>query len=255
MGRLNGKVAIITGGASGLGKATGALMVAEGATVILTDIQEVEGAKVAAEIAATGGHCEFIAHDTTVESQWQAICSDVTERHGSLDILLNGAGVGGAGGYLEDMDFATWRHCLSVNLDGVFLGCKHGIRAMRQTGGGAIINISSIIGIAGMSASGNYCASKGGVRLLSKAAALECAQKTPLVRVNSIHPGFIDTPMVSSAIQQRGQKFSDYIKNNVPMGRLGEPLDIAEGVVYLASDGARFVTGTELVIDGGFLAR
>lgn len=255
MARLQDKVAILTGGASGLAKATGALMVAEGATVILTDIQEVEGANIAAEIAATGGKCEFIPHDTTDEAQWEAICADVVARHGSLDILLNSAGVGGAGGDLEDMDFATWRHCLAVNLDGVFLGCKHAIRTMRQTGGGSIINISSILGIVGMSSTSNYCASKGGVRLLTKAAAIECANKTPLVRVNSIHPGFIDTPMVSSAMQRRGQKFSDYIDNNVPMGRLGEPLDIAEGVVYLASHGARFVTGTELVIDGGFLAR
>ena len=126
---------------------------------------------------------------------------------------------------------------------------------MRQGSGGSIINISSIFGVAGMSQSGNYCASKGGVRLLSKAAALECAKKTPLVRVNSIHPGFIDTPMVASAVQRRGQAFSDYIDNNVPLGGLGQPMDIAEGVVYLASDAAGFVTGSELVIDGGFLAR
>ena len=253
--RLKGKVALLTGGASGLGRATGELMAAEGATVVLTDIQEVEGEKVAADIAATGATCLFRAQDTTSEAGWEAICAEILDRFGHLDILLNGAGVGGAGGDLEEMALETWRHCLAVNLDGVFLGCKHGIRAMRQGSGGSIINISSIFGIAGMSQSGNYCASKGGVRLLSKAAALECAKKTPLVRVNSIHPGFIDTPMVASAVQQRGQAFSDYIDNNVPLGGLGQPMDIAEGVVYLASDAAGFVTGSELVIDGGFLAR
>ena len=169
--------------------------------------------------------------------------------------MLNGAGVGGSGIEIEDMDFSIWRNCLSVNLDGVFLGCKYGIKAMRNGRGGSIINISSILGFAGLATATNYCASKGGVRLLTKAAALECARKTPLVRVNSIHPGFIDTPMVAGAIQRRGSEFRNYIEENVPLGKLGEPSDIAEGVVYLASDGAKFVTGTELTIDGGFLAR
>ena len=173
----------------------------------------------------------------------------------TLDILLNGAGVGSSAVDIEDMEMDTWRHCLSVNLDGVFLGCKHGIRTMRKSNGGSIINISSILGFSGLATATNYCASKGGVRLLSKAAALECARKTPIIRVNSIHPGFIDTPMVAGAIQRRGPEFRDYIESNVPMGTLGMPSDIAEGVLYLASDVSKFVTGTELVIDGGFLAR
>ena len=193
--------------------------------------------------------------DTTSEEGWREICDYILERHGHLDILLNGAGVGGSGIEIEDMDFSIWRNCLSVNLDGVFLGCKYGIKAMRNGRGGSIINISSILGFAGLATATNYCASKGGVRLLTKAAALECARKTPLVRVNSIHPGFIDTPMVAGAIQRRGSEFRNYIEENVPLGKLGEPSDIAEGVVYLASDGAKFVTGTELTIDGGFLAR
>ena len=193
--------------------------------------------------------------DTTSEGGWREICDYILERHNYLDILLNGAGVGGSGIEIEDMDFSIWRNCLSVNLDGVFLGCKYGIKAMRKGRGGSIINISSILGFAGLATATNYCASKGGVRLLTKAAALECARKTPLVRVNSIHPGFIDTPMVAGAIQRRGPEFRNYIEENVPLGKLGEPSDIAEGVVYLASDGAKFVTGTELTIDGGFLAR
>lgn len=255
MGRLDGKVALITGGASGLGKATGQLMAKEGATVVLSDLQEVEGTAVSKQINENGGHCFFIKQDTTSEEGWQDICDSILENHGHLDILLNGAGVGSSAVEIEDMDFSTWRNCLSVNLDGVFLGCKYGIRAMRKGNGGSIINISSILGFAGLATATNYCASKGGVRLLTKAAALECARKTPLVRVNSIHPGFIDTPMVAGAIQRRGPEFRNYIEENVPLGELGEPNDIAEGVVYLASDGAKFVTGTELTIDGGFLAR
>ena len=255
MGRLDGKVALITGGASGLGKATGKLMAKEGATVVLSDLQEVEGTAVSKQIKENGGHCFFIKQDTTSEEGWQDICDSILENHGHLDILLNGAGVGSSAVEIEDMDFSTWRNCLSVNLDGVFLGCKYGIRAMRKGNGGSIINISSILGFAGLATATNYCASKGGVRLLTKAAALECARKTPLVRVNSIHPGFIDTPMVAGAIQRRGPEFRNYIEDNVPLGELGEPIDIAEGVVYLASDGAKFVTGTELTIDGGFLAR
>ena len=255
MGRLDGKVALLTGGASGLGKATAQLMAAEGATVVLTDIQNVEGEKVASAIQEDGGACTFKSQDTTDEKRWEAVCAEILEEHRHLDILLNGAGVGSNAINLEDMDLEVWRRCLSVNLDGVFLGCKHGIRAMRQGTGGSIINISSILGFAGLATASNYCASKGGVRLLSKAAALECARKTPLVRVNSIHPGFIDTPMVASAIQRRGPEFKQYIEANVPLGELGEPCDIAEGVVYLASDAAKFVTGSELTIDGGFLAR
>ena len=255
MGRLDGKVALITGGASGLGKATGQLMAKEGATVVLSDLQEVEGTAVSKQIKENGGHCFFIKQDTTSEEGWQDICDSILGNHGQLDILLNGAGVGSSAVEIEDMDFSTWRSCLSVNLDGVFLGCKYGIRAMRKGNGGSIINISSILGFAGLATATNYCASKGGVRLLTKAAALECARKTPLVRVNSIHPGFIDTPMVAGAIQRRGPEFRNYIEDNVPLGELGEPIDIAEGVVYLASDGAKFVTGTELTIDGGFLAR
>ena len=255
MGRLRDKVALITGGASGLGKATGQLMAKEGATVILTDLQEVEGMAVSKQIIDNGGKSSFMKQDTTSEEGWREICDYILERHGHLDILLNGAGVGGSGIEIEDMDFSIWRNCLSVNLDGVFLGCKYGIKAMRNGRGGSIINISSILGFAGLATATNYCASKGGVRLLTKAAALECARKTPIVRVNSIHPGFIDTPMVAGAIQRRGPEFRNYIEENVPLGKLGEPSDIAEGVVYLASDGAKFVTGTELTIDGGFLAR
>ena len=255
-GRLAGKVALITGGASGLGRATGALMAQEGATVVLSDRSVHDGREAAREIALDGGRCSFLELDTTAERQWEMVCDGVMRDHGRLDILLNGAGVGSDGVKLEDMELATWRACLAVNLDGVFLGCKHGIRTMRRGGtGGSIINISSILGMAGLVRSANYCASKGGVRLLTKAAALECAGYVPRIRVNSIHPGFIDTPMVARAKQRRGPEFEGYIETNVPFGELGTPVDIAESVLYLASDAARFVTGSELVVDGGFLAR
>ncbi len=162
MGRLDGKVALLTGGASGLGRATGELMAKEGATVVLSDIQTVEGENVAALIRAAGGACTFKAHDTTEEAQWKRVCAEILEEHGHLDILLNGAGVGGGGVGIEEMELAMWRRCIAINLDGVFLGCKHGIRTMRQGSGGSIINISSILGLVGSPNVSNYAASKGG---------------------------------------------------------------------------------------------
>ncbi len=254
MSKLNGKTALLTGGASGLAKAAGQLMAQEGARVILSDIQRVEGENVASEIRENGGIADFKFHDVTAEKDWQLIISEIVEEYGSLDILLNGAGVAGAGVPLVETDMETWRHCIAVCLDSVFLGCKYGIKAMSQGAGGSIINISSIFGISGNRGSANYCAAKGGVTVLSKAAALECAPKTPRIRVNSIHPGFIDTPMLAGAIQKRGPQFREFIEDRVPFGMIGEPKDIAEGVLYLASDSSKFVTGTELVIDGGFLA-
>ena len=245
MGRLRDKVALITGGASGLGKATGQLMAKEGATVILTDLQEVEGTAVSKQIIDNGGKCSFMKQDTTSEEGWREICDYILERHNYLDILLNGAGVGGSGIEIEDMDFSIWRNCLSVNLDGVFLGCKYGIKAMRKGRGGSIINISSILGFAGLATATNYCASKGGVRLLTKAAALECARKTPLVRVNSIHPGFIDTPMTE--ILNNEQKSN--LEDRIPSKRLGKPEDVGAAVVYLASDEASYVNGATIHVN------
>lgn len=255
MGRLKGKVALITGAASGIGRQTARLMAQEGATVVLTDIRAHEGEQAAAEIASSDGAARFLALDVTQEADWENAVEAVMEEDGHLDILVNNAGIPGAGIRLEEMSLDTWRQCISICLDGVFLGVKHGIRAMRQGDGGSIVNISSIAGKIGIPTSGNYCAAKGGVKLLTKTAALECANKDPLVRVNSVHPGFIDTDLLAGAIQHRGRWFSEYIETTVPMATLGEAADIAEGIVYLASDAAKFVTGSELVIDGGFLAR
>ena len=252
MGRLEGKVALITGAASGIGQKSAELMAREGATVVLTDIRDIEGEKSAAEI---GDAASYLALDVTKEADWEAATETVMDETGHLDILVNNAGIPGAGVKLEDMELETWHQCISICLDGVFLGIKHGIRAMKKGTGGSIVNTSSIAGKIGIPMSGNYCAAKGGVKLLTKTAALECANTDPVVRVNSVHPGFIETDLLQSAIQHRGRWFSEYIDSTVPMAKLGETADIAEGIFYLASDAAKFVTGSELVIDGGFLAR
>ncbi len=255
MARLEGKVALITGAASGIGQKTAQLMAREGATVVLTDIRDIEGERSAAEIVDDGGAARYLALDVTKETDWETAIETVMDEAGQLDILVNNAGIPGAGIKLEDMEMETWRLCISICLDGVFLGIKHGIRAMKKGTGGSIVNTSSIAGKIGIPMSGNYCAAKGGVKLLTKTAALECAKTDPVVRVNSVHPGFIETDLLQSAIQHRGRWFSEYIDSTVPMAKLGETEDIAEGILYLASDAAKFVTGSELVIDGGFLAR
>ncbi|MDP6343592.1 MAG: glucose 1-dehydrogenase [Alphaproteobacteria bacterium] len=258
MARVAGKVALVTGGASGIGRATAGLLAREGATVVLSDLQDEAGeraaAEIAAEITADVGSARYLHHDVTDEAAWEAVIGAVVEDHGGLDILVNNAGVGGNGLPIDEMPMAVWRQCLAVNLDGVFLGVKHGIRAMKERGG-AIINTSSILGIVGLPLTANYAASKGGVRLLTKTAAIECAARGLPIRVNSVHPGFIDTPMVDGAIQLRGPELKQQIETLQPTGSLGEPMDIAEGILYLASDAAKFVTGSELVIDGGYLAR
>ncbi len=252
MGRLEGKTTLITGAASGIGRETARAMAREGARVVLSDIRTVEGEKAADEI---GDAASFQPLDVTREEDWERVVETVIGEAGQLDILVNNAGIPGAGIRIEDMEMETWRHCIAICLDGVFLGVKHGIRAMHRGDGGSIVNISSIAGKIGIPTSGNYCAAKGGVKLLTKTAALECADIDPVVRINSVHPGFIDTDLLAGAIQHRGPWFREYIENTVPMGKLGAVEDIAEGCVYLASDAAKFVTGSELVIDGGFLAR
>lgn len=255
MGRVDGKVALVTGGASGIGRASALLLAREGAKIMVTDLQQETGEAVASEIVGSGGHAHFMSHDVTDETEWQNVIDATHERFGGLDVLVNNAGVGGGGVFIDEMELEVWRHCLAVNLDGVFLGVKHGIRAMIRTGRGSIINTSSILGVVGLPRTANYAASKGGVRLLTKAAAVECAARKLDIRVNSIHPGFIETPLVAGAIQQRGPEMREMIESLQPTGEMGRPDDIANGVLYLASDESRFVTGSELVIDGGYLAR
>jgi len=252
-GRVQGKVAIVTGAASGLGAASARRLAQEGACVMLTDRSVATGEAAAEAILAIGGRAAFMAHDVTSEEDWAAVVAGTLKAFGRIDVLVNNAGVGG-GAALMEMSLADWRALLAINLDGVFLGMRTVGAAMVQAGG-SIINLSSILGKVGQAGAGAYCASKGGVLMLTKAAALEWA---PLkIRVNSVHPGYIDTPMVSTALHnaENGNEMRDLIISRHAMGRLGLPREIADGVVFLASDESSFMTGAELVIDGGYTAQ
>ena len=255
MARLENKVALVSGGASGLGQAQCLVMAREGASVVVTDIN-LEGAQaVAEEINAKGGTAIAAHQDVTQEARWEEIIANTVEQFGKLDILVNNAGIG-AGGNAEDCTLEDWRLVMSVNLDAVFLGTKHAIRAMKETGGGSIINISSIMGLIGAAGSGAYNASKGGVKLLTKSSALYCAGAKYGIRVNSVHPGYVYTPLVQRFFDgPDGEAAEQNLIDLHPIGRLGQPEDIANGVLFLASDESSFVTGSELVIDGGYTAQ
>jgi NAD(P)-dependent dehydrogenase (short-subunit alcohol dehydrogenase family) len=260
-GRVEGKVALVTGGASGIGRGTAERLAQEGATVVLTDIQDALGEEVAAGIARSGGKAEYRHHDVTDEQQWKDVVGGVADRHGRLDILVNNAGIG-IGGPILEMELSDWRRQIAINLDGVFLGVKHGIPLMRRSGdGGSIVNISSVAGLKGSPSLAGYCATKGGVRLFTKAVALECANAKDGIRVNSIHPGLIETPIwltVGNAINPGMNEMPDLdamSAMSVPLGVKGVPADIANGVLWLCTDEARYVTGLELVIDGGLMLR
>ena len=256
MGRMDDKVAIVTGGASGIGRATAELLAAEGAKVVVSDIDDDRGASCVQAIEAAGGRAVYLRHDVRDEQAWERVIMDCQQRYGSLTVLINNAGIGG-GGPVDEMSLEQWRKVTAINLDGVFLGVKHGIRAMKKHGkGGAIVNISSIAGKIGLPNASAYCASKGGVALLTKTAALECTQAAPEIRVNSVHPGFIDTPLVQNGIEASpDRRLEAFIAMSQPTGQMGHPEQIAQGILYLASDESRFTTGSELVIDGGYTAR
>jgi NAD(P)-dependent dehydrogenase (short-subunit alcohol dehydrogenase family) len=260
MGRVGGKVAVVSGGASGIGAACVRALAREGATVVIADLQVDKGEALREEIASTGGTAYFRSIDVTDEDSWSALMEDVLARFGRMNILVNCAGIGARPRLPpSEATLEHWRNLMAVNLDGVFLGTKHAVRAMKRSDPvrGSIINISSVLGLVGSPDMGAYCASKGGVRLYSKSVALSCAQEKLDIRVNSVHPGFIDTPLLRESMR----RFNDVaeaerIYNDLqPVGHIGQPEDIAYGVLYLASDEARFVTGAELVIDGGFTAR
>ncbi|MFT7687212.1 MAG: NAD(P)-dependent dehydrogenase (short-subunit alcohol dehydrogenase family) [Candidatus Azotimanducaceae bacterium] len=257
--RVEGKVAIITGGASGIGRSCAHRLAEEGATVIITDIQENLGLSVVDEITQQGGKAEFIVHDVTKESDWEDVVSSVKGQHQKLDILVNNAGVG-IGGSIVEMTLDDWQLQQAINLDGVFLGTKHCIPLMRDTGGGSIINMSSVAGLQGSPNLAAYNATKGGVRLFTKGVAKECAINRWAIRVNSVHPGIIDTPIwtkINIPLGTEGDNTFDIDAMAavvVPTGELGTPRDIANGVLFLASDDSTYITGTELVIDGGLSA-
>ncbi|THD64099.1 glucose 1-dehydrogenase [Phenylobacterium sp.] len=260
-GRVQGKVALVTGGASGIGRGCAELLAAEGAAVLVTDLQDDKGGETVAAIQKAGGRAEHLRHDVTDEAAWERVIAHAKDRHGRLDILVNNAGIG-LGGSILDMTLADWRKQTAVNLDGVFLGVKHAIPLMRVSGdGGSIINMSSVAGLKGAPNLAGYCATKGGVRLFTKAVAMECANAKDKIRVNSVHPGIIETPIWLGIINPATPGVNappdlDAISSMaVPLGVKGLPLDIANGVLWLASDESRYVTGAELVIDGGLSVR
>jgi NAD(P)-dependent dehydrogenase (short-subunit alcohol dehydrogenase family) len=253
--RLAGKVALVTGAASGLGAETARRLAREGAAVMLSDLNSTAGEAVAAQIIASGGRAAFSAQDVSSEDDWAATVTATTGAFGRLDILVNNAGIVGNQLDLMTHSLADWRRILAVNLDGVFLGMRAVGAVMAAQGGGSIINLSSILGKVGMANTSAYCASKGGVLMLTKAAAVEWA---PLgIRVNSVHPGFIDTPMVADALHaaENGNEMRSAIIAAHPLGRLGVPREIADAIVFLASDEASFMTGAEMVVDGGYTAQ
>jgi len=268
MDRVKGKIALVTGAASGIGRACAQLLAREGAAVVATDVQDDAGRDCVAAIKKAGGDAVYLHHDVASEEAWISVVADVKQRFGRLDVLVNNAGIAIAS-LVTDMSLADWRRQESINLDGVFLGVKHSLPLMRESGGGSIVNISSLAGLKGAAGLSAYCATKGGVRLFTKAVAMECAAAKDKVRVNSVHPGIIETaiwgsiasgmPGPASGLTARpGANMPDLDALSsvaVPTGVKGLPEDIAAGVLYLASDDARYVTGTELVIDGGMSTR
>jgi 3(or 17)beta-hydroxysteroid dehydrogenase len=254
MNRVKGKVAIITGSASGIGKATAFLLAEEGAKIVVADINEVNGKKVAEEIRSKGGEAIFIKHDVTSERDWNKTIEKTLAEFGKLDILVNNAGVTLVK-EIEKTSLEEWHRLMSINLDGVFLGTKYAIGAMKKSGGGSIVNISSAAGLIGRpDNTAAYCASKGAVRLFSKAAALECSKAghNYNIRVNSVHPGVTETPMTEAIL--KNEHIRKIINDLIPIGYMGKPIDIASAILYLASDESRFTTGAELAIDGGWTA-
>ena len=256
MARLSGKVAVVTGGANGLGEAIATRMSEEGAAVAVLDRDEEGGERVAGKLTDAGSKVAFFACDVTREEDVSAAISSVAEQFGRVDVLVNNAGVEGVNKPTHELSLQEWEHVMAVNTTAVFLCTKHAIPHLRQAGGGSIINISSIYGILGGADVPPYHASKGAVRVMSKNDALTYAADN--IRVNSIHPGFIFTSMVHRYLEGSGLDLEEtrpVLDAAHPLGGTGEPDDIAWGAVYLASDQAKWVTGSELVIDGGYTAR
>jgi 3(or 17)beta-hydroxysteroid dehydrogenase len=249
--RLQDKVALISGGARGMGAVEACLFAKEGAKVTIGDVLEDEGRKLEAEIQAAGGEALFVRLDVTREADWQQAVEATVTRFGKLDVLVNNAGISGRG-RVEDTSIEEWNRVMEVNATGVFLGSKLAIPAMRRSGGGSIINISSQLGLVGTDhSSPQYQASKGAVRLLTKATAIQYAGEG--IRANSVHPGPIVTPMTEAA-RADPERYT-LMLSRIPLGCYGQPEDVAYGVLYLASDESRWVTGSELVIDGGWTAQ
>ena len=260
-GQVEGKVALVTGGASGIGEAIVELFAQDGATVVATDIDELRGPELAARLKKAGREVVFLPQDVTSEERWIEVIADIGKRYGRLDIMVSNAGIGIGAPSIVEMSLADWRRQTAINIDGVFLSVKHSLPLMRKHGGGSIIMMSSLAGLRGSAFLSAYCATKGGVRMFAKAIAMECASFGDGIRVNSVHPGIIDTPIwgkIPTGAQGSGRNApidpEERAKLATPLGYAGQARDIAGGVLYLASDASRYVTGTELVIDGGMNA-
>jgi NAD(P)-dependent dehydrogenase (short-subunit alcohol dehydrogenase family) len=254
--RVQDKVAVVTGAALGIGRAAAVLLGREGAHVAVTDINESAGKEVVELIRQAGGSAEYWSLDTSDEANVQSVFAEVVKRFGPINILVNNAGIAGINKPTHEVTREEWNAVINVNVNGVFYCTKHVIPVMRQAGGGSIINLSSIYGMIGAADLPPYHASKGAVTLMTKNDALFYASDS--IRVNSVHPGFIWTPLVEDLGKQSPQgvdAFRRELDSRHPIGHVGEPDDIAYGILYLASDESRFVTGSELVIDGGYTAR
>jgi NAD(P)-dependent dehydrogenase (short-subunit alcohol dehydrogenase family) len=254
--RLNGKVAIVTGAALGIGRATAILLAKHGAKVALTDLRDKEGKDLAERIKSDGDEAAYWRMDVAREKEVRHVFEKIHERFGKIDVLVNNAGIAGANKPTDQITEEEWDQVQSVNVKGVFLCTKHVIPFLREAGAGSIINLSSIYGLTGAPDVPPYHASKGAVRLMTKTDALFYAKEK--IRVNSVHPGYIWTPMVEGVGKESGQSMDDFQKQIAalhPLGHIGEPNDIAYGILYLASDESKFVTGSELVIDGGYTAQ
>ena len=253
MGRLEGKTALVTGAASGIGLQTSIRLAEEGARVMMTDINL---EKVRQQAEKIGAIAAFLKLDITEEEEWISVLDETVKRFDRLDILVNSAGMVLIAD-VEQITLEDWRKVHAVNLDGTFLGCKHGVRVMKEFGAGSIINLSSVSGMIGGFNLAAYNSSKGAVRMLTKSVALHCARAGYGIRCNSIHPTFIETPMLESMIRDSPdpEKARQTLVRQVPLRRIGKPDDVANMIVYLASDESTFVTGTEMVIDGGVIAQ
>ncbi len=249
-GRVDGKVAVVTGGAGGIGAAAARLLAREGAAVVIGDLLVEQGRDTEAQIADAGGQALFVPMDVTSEDDWRRAIQAAVSAYGKLDVLVNNAGVSGRN-TVEETSVELWDRVMAVNAKGVFLGTKLAIPEMRKAGGGSIINVSSIWGLVGSDSSTAYHSAKGAVRIFTKAAAVQYAKEG--IRVNSVHPGFVDSPMT---IEYHAlPSVRETRVGATPLGRMGTPEDIAAGILYLASNESSFVTGSELVIDGGMTAR
>lgn len=252
-----GKVALVTGAGVGIGEATCRGLAAAGAVVVVSDIDEASGSRVANELNVAGHQAIFMRLDVCDEAQWQAVVAEIVARFGGLQILINNAGIANICG-IEEETLDGWRKTNTINSDAVFLGTREAIKVMKESGG-SIVNISSIEGIVGDPMLPAYNASKGAVRAFTKSVALYCADKAYSIRVNSVHPGYVATPLVSGALSRLSssdaEAFAQRVVASIPMGRMAEAAEIAKGIVFLASDDASYMTGSELIMDGGYTAR